>query len=96
MEATRAGRDAGEDEFRTIFEQWPLDLPRQGIITTAQDSFGFSDFLMSRGMLLVERDRPDAIGSRKVFLPYRSILSLKLTDPGPLDRYQSLGFSQHA
>jgi hypothetical protein len=84
-----------DDEFRTIFEQWPMDLPRQGIITTAQDSFGFSDFLLSRGMLLVERDRPDAIGSRKVFLPYRAIVSLKLTDPGPLDRYQSLGFSQH-
>jgi hypothetical protein len=81
-----------DDDWRAIFEHWPADLPRQGILTTAQDSFGFSDFLVSRGLLLVERDRPDAVGSRKVMLSYRSILSLKLSDPGPISRYQSLGF----
>ena len=84
-----------DDDFRTLFEQWPADLPRQGLITTAHDSFGFSDFLLSRNMLLLERDRPDAVGTRKVFLPYRAILCLKLSDPGPLDRYQTLGFTQH-
>jgi len=83
-----------EDDWRTIFEQWPADLPKQGLLTTAQEAFGFSDFLLSRGILLVERDRPDAAGARKVFLPFRSILALKLTDPGPLARYQSLGFSK--
>lgn len=81
------------DDWRTIFEQWPPDLPRQGIITTAQESFGFSDFLLSKGILLVERDRPDAIGARKVMISYKSILALKLTDPGPLERYLTLGFS---
>jgi hypothetical protein len=81
-----------EEDWRTIFEQWPADLPRQGILTTAQDSFGFSDFLLSRGIVLLERDRPDSIGARKVMLAYRSILALKLTDPGPIARYQSLGF----
>jgi hypothetical protein len=81
-----------EEDWRAIFEHWPADLPRQGILTTSQDSFGFSDFLLSRGILLVERDRPDAVGARKVMLAYRSILALKLTDPGPISRYQSLGF----
>ena len=81
-----------EDDWRSFFEQWPADLPRQGMIVTAQESFGFSDFLLSRGTLLFERDRPDALGSRKVLLPYRYILSLKLSDPGPIDRYQTLGF----
>jgi hypothetical protein len=83
-----------EDHWRGIFEHWPADLPRQGILTTAQESFGFSDFLISQGLLLMERDRPDAIGARKVMLSYRSILSLKLTDPGPIARYQSLGFAE--
>jgi hypothetical protein len=83
-----------DDEWRSIFEQWPPDLPRQGIIVTAQESFGFSDFLLSRGMLLAERDRPDAVGSRKVLLPFKNILSLKLSDPGSLDRYQTLGFGR--
>lgn len=81
-----------EDDWRAIFEHWPADLPRQGILTTALDSFGFNDFLISRGLLLLERDRPDAIGARKVMIAYRSILALKLTDPGPISRYQSLGF----
>lgn len=83
-----------EDDWRTIFEQWPADLPRQGILTTAQDSFAFNDFLVSRAMLLVERERPDAAGSRKVMLPFSSLLALKLTDPGPIERYQTLGFGQ--
>lgn len=82
-----------DSDWRNVFEQWPADLPRQGIITTALESFGFSDFLISRGILLVERDRPDAIGARKILLPYRQIVAVKLTDPGPLARYQSLGFS---
>lgn len=82
------------DDWRAIFEQWPDDLPRLGVLTTEQESFGFCDFLLSRGLLLVERERPDATGSRKVMLPYSSILALKLADPGPISRYQALGFSQ--
>ena len=83
-----------DESWRLIFEWWPPDLPRQGILSTAQESIGFSDFLISRGMLLLERDRPDASGSRKVILSFRTILSLKLADPGPLSRYQSLGFGE--
>ena len=85
-----------EDEWRTIFEQWPAEMPRQGIITTALDSFGFSDFLFSRGILLCERERPDAVGARKVMLSYGTILALKLTDPGPISRYETLGFGRTA
>lgn len=85
-----------EDEWRRIFEWWPPDLPRQGVLSTAQDNFAFNDFLISQGILLVERDRPDAMNARKVMLSFGSILALKLTDPGPLTRYKSLGFGDTA
>jgi len=83
-----------DEDWRAIFEHWPGDLPRQGILTTALDSFSFNDFLLSRGLLLFERDRPDAVGARKVVLAYGSILALKLIDPGPITRYEPLGFSR--
>jgi hypothetical protein len=82
-----------DHHWHAIFERWPADLPRQGIITTAQESFGFSDFLISQELLLAERDRPDAIGSRKIFVPFTAILALKLTDPGSLAPYKQFGFN---
>jgi len=80
-------------EWRALFERWPATLPRQGIlVTTFQETMPFTDFRLSSGLLLIERDRPDSHGSRKVMVAFDVIASLKLTDPGDLNRYQSLGF----
>jgi hypothetical protein len=80
-------------EWRTLFEQWPTSLPRQGIIVTVfQETMPFTDFRISTGLLLIERDRPDSHGGRKVMMSFDSIAAMKLTDPGDLSRYQSLGF----
>lgn len=87
---------APEDEWRKIFEWWPPDLPKQGVLVTALETFGFNDFLVSPAILLVERDRPDALGSRKVMVGFRSIVAIKLADPGPLTRYRPLGFGDSA
>jgi hypothetical protein len=84
---------AAGTEWRTLFEQWPNSLPRQGILVTIfQETVPFIDFRISSGMLLVERDRPDGHGGRKVMMPFESIATLKLTDPGELSKYQTMGF----
>jgi hypothetical protein len=80
-------------EWRALFEQWPATLPRQGILVTAfQETIPFIEFRISAGLLLVERDRPDSHGGRKVMLPFESIAAIKLNDPGDLSKYQALGF----
>jgi hypothetical protein len=85
-----------ESQWRPIFENWPVGLPRQGVLTTTfQESIPFADFRFSNGLLLVERDRPDSLGARKVMLPYSLIAALKLTDTGELSRYQVMGFDRN-
>ncbi len=82
-------------EWRGIFENWPAGLPRQGLLTTTfQESIPFADFRYSEGLLLVERDRPDSLGARKVMLSFSAIAALKLSDPGELSRYQVMGFDR--
>jgi hypothetical protein len=81
--------------WRVIFENWPAGLPRQGLLTTTfQETIPFNDFRFSEGLLLVERDRPDSLGARKVMLPFSTIVALKLSDTGELSRYQIMGFDR--
>lgn len=80
-------------EWRALFDQWPSSLPRQAILVTSfQETITFTDFRISAGLLLIERDRPDSYGGRKVILSFETIAAVKLADPGDLSRFQSLGF----
>ena len=84
----RAGNDWGP-----ILDQWPRGMTRKGIIlTTFQETISFVDFRVSHGVLLLERDRPDSHGARKVMLSLGSIAALKFADPGELSTYESMGF----
>lgn len=79
--------------WQQLFENWPADFPRVGIVmTNFQESIGFSDFLVTEGLLALERDRPDSIGARKVVLSFSSIQALKMTDTGSIDDLMKLGF----
>ena len=81
------------ESWRSLFENWPDAIPRQGMIVTVfQETIPFVNFLVSGGILLVERDKPDTYGSRKVFVTYEGISALKLTTPMELDRFQVMGF----
>ena len=76
-----------------MFENWPSDMPRQGIISTmSQDTISFTDFRIAGNLLLMERDRPDSVGSRKVVIAFDTISTLKFADVGDLSRYSQLGF----
>ncbi len=81
------------EAWRTLFENWPESIPRQGLVVT---SFGeqipFIDFLISGGILLIERDKPDSHGARKVMIAYDAICAIKIPSPMELARFQVLGF----
>ena len=81
------------DTWRNVFQQWPGSMPKQGLLVT---NFGeqimFVNFLVSGTAILVERDKPDTTGARKVIVDYGAISALKLVDPGDIARYQVLGF----
>lgn len=79
--------------WRSILENWPESIPKQGIVvTTFQESIPFQNFLLSSGIVLFERDKPDSLGARKVMLSYEAISAIKLADTLELARYQVMGF----
>jgi len=83
------------DSWRSLFENWPESLPRQGlVVTTFQETIPFVNYMVSGGLLLLERDKPDSIGARKVILAYDAISAVKLSTTVDLARLQVLGF-QH-
>ena len=81
------------ESWRTLFENWPESIPREGLlVTTFQETIPFTNFLISADILLVERDKPDVLGARKVMVAYHAISAVKLTSPQELARYQVMGF----
>lgn len=81
--------------WQTFFENWPASFPRQGIVITTQpDTIPFVAFMLSDGLLLLERDKPDSHGARKVILSYEAIAGLKMTTTAPFEEFTQLGFRQ--
>jgi hypothetical protein len=81
------------EAWRTLFENWPEAIPRQGILVTAfNESIPFKDFLISGSIVLVERETPDGSGARKVMVAYDAIAAVKITNPMDLARFQVMGF----
>ena len=81
------------EAWRILFENWPDTIARHGLLVTKfQETIPFVDFLISGGILLVERDKPDSLGTRKVMLAYEVISALKLTTPMDLSGFQAMGF----
>jgi hypothetical protein len=76
-----------------MFENWPNTVPRRGLlITMFGESIPFVSYMMSGGILLLERDRPDSLGARKVMIAYDAIAAVKITDVVELANFQALGF----
>ena len=81
------------ESWRLLFENWPQAIPRQGLlVTTFQETIPFISFMISAGILLVERDRPDTVGARKVMIAFEAISALKLTTVVEMARFQVMGF----
>jgi hypothetical protein len=83
------------DAWRSFFETWPETLPHQGILVTVlNETIPFVNFLISSSLLMVERDKPDTYGSRKVIVSYDAISVVKLTSPEELSKFEVMGFQK--
>lgn len=81
------------ESWRKLFENWPEAIPRNGLlVTTYQETIPFVDFLLSGSILLLERDKPDSAGARKVMIAYDAICAVKITSPMELVQFQVMGF----
>lgn len=81
------------ESWKQLFESWPKAVAKSGVlVTTFNENITFVNFLVSPGVLLLERDRPDTIGARKVMLSWEAIAAIKLPDVAELSRYQVMGF----
>ena len=81
------------ESWRNVFENWPESIPHEGLLVTrGQETIPFVNFMISGGILLVERNQPDSTGARKVMLAYTEIAALKITTPMELARFQVMGF----
>ena len=79
--------------WKALFENWPESIPQQGILVTSHgDSVPFISFLLSTGIVLLERDKPDASGARKVMISYGAISAIKLTSTFEMSRFGVMGF----
>ena len=84
-------------QWRELFANWPQFLPREGLLITGfGESIPFINFMVSAGIILLERDRPDSQNGRKILVSFLSISALKLSDPGDFAKYQGLGFAYGA
>jgi hypothetical protein len=76
-----------------IFKAWPSGYARTGMIVTSfQETIPFSNFMISDGVILVERDKPDALGARKAMIALNTIVAIKLLDTFELSRFKAFGF----
>lgn len=81
------------EAWRTLFETWPESIPKTGMLMTDfQESIPFVNFLISGGILLVERNQPDSFGARKVMVAYSAISAVKIISTLELARFQVMGF----
>ena len=84
---------ASTEHWQSLFENWPDAIQRKGAIVTKDgETVPFAGFLISFGLLLIERDGPDASGTRKIIVAYDSISMVKLPAVGDLSIFQAMGF----
>ncbi|MBI1312750.1 hypothetical protein GC176_15775 [bacterium] len=81
--------------WKSLFESWPDAIPQQGmVVTELNDSIPFVSFMISGGLLLLERDKPDQYGTRKVILPWSQIAAVRLMTTEDMARFQAMGFQR--
>lgn len=84
----------GSNVWKTLFENWAPSVPRRGIVVTLYgENIAFVGYMLSEGVVLLDRDKPDTVGGRKVMLAYDQIACVKIVDPLELVRFQAMGFA---
>jgi len=79
--------------WKSLFEGWPDAIPRAGMIVTGfGEAIPFNGFMVSGGLLVIERETPDQFGTRKVILPYGQVAAVRLSTTIELTRFAAMGF----
>ena len=80
-------------DFHRILSEWPVSIPRKGIIITSfGESIPFVEYMLSGNLVLVDRGVPDTAGARRVMIAIDSIVGIKITDPVEMARFTVMGF----
>ena len=82
--------------WRNLFENWPGSVPQAGIVIGVGEQIPFKSFMIGDGMLLLERERPDPSGARKIIIAFDQIQAVKTIDTLDMARYQAFGFAPTA
>jgi hypothetical protein len=89
----RSSRMETTAAWKAMFESWPDAIERKGmVVTSLGEAIPFQAFMISGGLLLLERDKPDQFGTRKVILAYDQICAVRLPTTRELARFQVMGF----
>lgn len=80
-------------DMKRIFAEWPVSIPRQGLVVTAfGETIPFCNYMLSGDLILLERKTPDAQGARRVILGFDAIQAVKILDAIELARFTAMGF----
>jgi hypothetical protein len=82
-----------ESSWKSLFSQWPAELPRRGILITAlNEVLPFNGFMIGEHFVVFSRPAPDSLGARTVLIPYENLAVLKITDVVKSKAFQAFGF----
>jgi hypothetical protein len=80
-------------DMRRVFAEWPVSIPKSGlVVTTFGESIPFCSYMLSGDLLLLERKTPDAQGARRVVMGFDAINAVKILDAIEMARFTAMGF----
>jgi hypothetical protein len=80
-------------DFRRIFAEWPVSIPKQGLIVTGfSETIPFCNYMLCGELILIERKTPDASGARRVIMGIDSVVAIKILDAIEMARFTAMGF----
>ncbi|MCA9049767.1 MAG: hypothetical protein KDA89_13620 [Planctomycetaceae bacterium] len=79
--------------LQKMFAEWPVSIPRTGVILTEfGEAIPFKEFMICGDLLLLERPIPDIVGARRVIFEFRQIAAVKIVDAVEMSRFTAFGF----
>lgn len=80
--------------WRDFFEKWPAKLPKRGVVvSTFSEQIPFCSFMLGERVLLLERQTPDASGSRQVVCPLSGVAAVKFTQVVEAQTFKEFGLT---
>lgn len=79
--------------MQKLFAEWPVSVPRKGLVVTVHgEQIQFVEFMITGELLLLERQTPDVSGARRVIIDFNNIASTKILDAVEMSRFTAFGF----